>query len=112
MGLFLVTLIAPLRIAENVNSNSAGILPELLPLTPQRYAAQKACFVGNDFDILAGLEVDLLGVAAAEVEVVPVEELGGLLDRFLQQLVPVLLAVLVEAAPAEVVLVLRSLFQG
>ena len=42
---------------------------------------------------------------------IPVEELGGLLDGFLQELVPALFAVLVEAAPAQVVLVL-VFFQG
>ena len=51
------------------------------------------------------LEVDLFGVAAAQVEVVPVEELLRLIEGFPDQLVPALLAVAVEAAAADVVLV-------
>jgi hypothetical protein len=55
----------------------------LLPLAPQRHAAKQPGFVGDDLDILPGLEVDFLGIASAEVKVIPVEEFGCLFDRFL-----------------------------
>src|SRR5215469_4590466 len=72
---------------------------------PEGYAAQEAGFVGDDLYVFGWGEVDFFGVAAAEVEVIPVEGVGGLLDGFLQKFVPVLLAVFFEAALAEVVLV-------
>src|SRR6185503_14411246 len=76
-----------------------------VPLAPERDAAEQSRLIGNDLDILAGFEGDLLGVAAAEIKVVPVEKLVGLFDRFLQQLVPALLTVFIEAAPTQVVLI-------
>ena len=72
---------------------------------PQRHAAQQAGFVGDDLDVFGQLEFDLLGVAAADVEVVPVERCRGLRNGFLEELVPRLLAVFIEAAAADVVLV-------
>src|SRR5689334_4036588 len=52
-----------------------------LPLSPERHAAGEAGLVGNDFDVFTGLEVELLGVAPAEIEMIPVEELVGLFDH-------------------------------
>src|ERR1700689_3697995 len=76
-----------------------------LPLAPEGYATEKAGFVRDDLYIFAGLEFDLLGIAATEVEMVPVEQTCGLIDSFLEELVPYLLTVLIQAAAAEVVLV-------
>ena len=45
-----------------------------VPLAPESDATEQAGLVGDDFHIFTGLEVDFLGVAAAEVQVVPVEE--------------------------------------
>ena len=83
-----------------------------VPLTPESDAAKQAGFVGDDLHIFAGLEVELLGVAAAEVEVIPVEEFCGLFDGILHQLVPVLFAVFVESATAEEILVGFALAPG
>src|SRR3974377_708567 len=82
----------------------------LLPISPQCQSTQQSCLVGDDLDVLAGLEIDLLRVAAAEIQMVPVEELLGLFDRFLQQFVPTLLSVLLQAAAAKVVLIFAAFF--
>jgi len=68
----------------------------LLPLTPEGYAARYAELVGDDGDIRARVEGDFLGVAPANVEVVPVEGGGGLRDGLLDELVPGLLAKFVK----------------
>jgi hypothetical protein len=77
----------------------------LLPITPQSYPSEQACFVGNNLYVLAWLKGDFFCVAAAEIEMIPVKQLEGLIDRLLQQLVPALLPVFVEAAASEIVLV-------
>src|ERR1035437_39466 len=78
-------------------------------IAPQDYAAEEAGLVGDDTHILAGLEEDFFGVAAAQVELVPVEELFGLLDGRFKEVVPAGLAEAVEAAAADVVLVGHAL---
>src|ERR1017187_2415830 len=77
----------------------------LLPLPPQRDAAEDAGLVGDDLYVLAGVEGDFFCVATADVEVVPVECGRGLSDGLFEELVPGLLAELVEASAAQVVLV-------
>src|SRR5579859_2842547 len=52
-------------------------------IAPQSDSAEQAFFVRNDADVLGQLEVDVPRVPAAQVEVVPVEELRSLLDRLL-----------------------------
>ena len=71
----------------------------------------KRPFVGDDFYVGAGGEGDFLGVAAADVEVVPVEGGVGLVDGRLEEFVPGFFAELVEAAAAEVVLVGFAVFR-
>src|SRR6476469_9151124 len=83
-----------------------------IPFAPKRYTAQQSGLVRNNLNVLARLEVDLLGVAAAKIEMVPVEELVGLLNRRLQQLVPTLLAVFVQTAAAKIILILTILQPG
>ena len=77
----------------------------LFVIAPEGDAAEDAFAVGDDADVFGGSEFDLLGVAAAEVEVVPVEGGLGLRDGFEEHFVPVLLAEAIEAAAADVVLV-------
>ena len=83
-----------------------------IPLAPESDAAEQASFVGDDLHIFARLEVELLGVASAEIEVIPVEEFCGLFDGILYQLVPMLSAVFVETAAAKEVLVGFALAPG
>src|SRR5271157_5905909 len=78
-------------------------------ILPEEDAAEQAALVGDDGDVFGELEGDFFGVAAAQVEVVPVEEHFGLLDGGFEELVPAGLAVLVEAAAAEGVLVVHAL---
>src|SRR5580698_7207401 len=74
-------------------------------VAPQNHAAQDSQLIGNDANVFRDLECDLLGVAAAQVEEVVVEQRVDLLDGFLQPDIPLVLAVLVEPTPPEVVLV-------
>src|SRR6516165_9644319 len=78
--------------------------------SPQRQSAQQSCFVGDDLDVFAGLELNLFRVAAAQVQMVPVEGLLRLFDGLLQQFVPPLLSVLLQAAAAKVVLIFAAFF--
>jgi len=84
----------------------------LFPFSPEGDAAEKAGFIRDDGDVGRKLEVDFLGVAAAEVEVVPVEEVQGLIDGFTEELIPALPAKFVEASAPEIVLVFTVPFPG
>jgi len=79
-------------------------------VAPEDDAAEEADLVGDDADIGAEGEGDLFGVAAADVEEVPVEGGLGLLDGGFDEVIPAGLAEFVEAAAADVVLVGHALF--
>ena len=85
---------------EGVGAEGAGAGLALLLLPPQIHAAQDAIAVRHDGDVFRKLEVDFFSVAAAQVEMVPVEGGCRLLDGLAETLVPLLLAVFVEAATA------------
>src|SRR5215469_17328388 len=74
-------------------------------VAPQCDAAEEASLIRNDGHVLGQFKVDLFRVAAAEVEAVEVERVLDLRDGFLQVLVPALLAVLIDAAAPDVILV-------
>src|ERR1700721_587710 len=76
-----------------------------IPLAPESNPAEEAGFVGDDLYIFAGLEVELLGFAAAEVEMIPVEEVLGFFNGVLHKLVPMLFAVFIETAAAKEILI-------
>src|SRR5579859_812857 len=90
---------------ESDQISVTAIEADLIPLAPEDYAAEDSFFIGDDGYIRAGVDGDLFGVAAADVEVVPVEGGGGLRDGVFEEAVPRLLAEFVETAAAEVVLV-------
>src|ERR1039458_1157832 len=70
---------------------------------PEENAAEDPLSVGDDGHVGGKFEVELLGVSAADVEVVPIEELFRLLDALQDERVPAILAEFVEAAAAEVI---------
>ncbi len=78
----------------------------LFVIAPEVDSAEDAFFVGDDADVFGWGEEDFFGVAAAEVEVVPAEELDAVCvmasSRYLFQR---LFAELIETAAADVVLV-------
>src|ERR1035438_940826 len=78
-------------------------------IPPQRHAAQNAALVGDNAHVARRREEDLLRVATAQVEVVPVEKRFSLLNRGLKEVVPARLAKAVQAAAAQVVFVGHAL---
>ena len=72
---------------------------------PKEHAAKNALGIGDDGYIWGKLEVQLLGVSAADVKVVPVEEFLGLMNALEDECIPAILAELVESAPSKLVLV-------
>src|ERR1700679_2809403 len=81
-----------------IGPSSGLVLPEI-------NAAQQPALVGDDLYVFRGQEFDLFGVAASEVEMVPVKQSFGGLDSVLEEFVPLLLAEFVQAAATEIVLV-------
>jgi len=72
---------------------------------PQRDAAEQTIFVRYNFDSFRQLEINVLGIAAANIKVVPVKQGAGLLYRLLYQPVPTLVTVLLQRLVSEIILV-------
>src|ERR1700744_3678094 len=77
----------------------------LLPISPQSHRPEQTLLIGNYLDVGTVLERYFFGVAAAQVQNVPVKGCSGLRDGSLQQLVPSPFAIFIEPAPSQIILI-------
>src|SRR5205823_13918026 len=100
----------PPRIAA-LPSHQVRLPPEVAgeSVLPERHATSDPGLVGHDGDVRVELEVDLLGVAAADVEVIEVRQGPEVVDRPPHPLVPLLLADFLASGVAELLVVRLAL---
>src|SRR5207248_9864714 len=92
----------------SLRSGGTGAVAARSPLLlgpPQRDAAGQAVAVRPDRHIGRQLEIDRLGVAAADVEVIEIDHRAQHIEHVLHALVPALLALLLERDAADVLIV-------